>query len=97
MTIINAFQIKDDETENAAWWDQRMRDAKRYGLIDARTAKGRLQNPSYWRPDLVAIWLFDKGHLSAKTVKRIILLHFPDWADTLRRLIALPHQISGQG
>jgi hypothetical protein len=81
--IVDAFRIKDDDTDNAAWWDQRMRDAKRYGLLDARTAKGRLQNPSYWRPDLVAIWLIDKGHLSTKTAKRIVLRRFPDSAATL--------------
>lgn len=81
--IINAFRIKEDDAENSNWWDQRMRDAKRYGLINARTAKGQLQNPSYWRPDLIACWLVDKHHLSAKTVKRIVLHHFPDWADTL--------------
>lgn len=81
--IIDAFRIKDSDTDNAQWWDQRMRDAKRYGLINARTAKGQLQNPSYWRPDLIACWLVDKHHLSAKTVKRIVLIHFPDWADTL--------------
>jgi hypothetical protein len=81
--IIDAFRIKDSDTDNAQWWDQRMRDAKRYGLINARTAKGQLQNQSYWRPDLIACWLVDKHHLSAKTVKRIVLHHFPDWADTL--------------
>ncbi len=81
--IVEAFRIKDDDRENAAWWDQRMRDAKRYGLLDARTAKGRLQVPSYWRPDLVAIWLIDKGHLSTKTAKHIVLRHFPDSADAL--------------
>jgi hypothetical protein len=81
--IIEAFQIRTTETENAAWWDQRMRDAKRYGLLDARMAKGRLQTPSYWRPDLIALWLCEKNHLSAKAAKRIVAHQFPDWADTL--------------
>jgi hypothetical protein len=81
--IIDAFRIKDDDAENTAWWDQRMRDAKRYGLVDARTAKGRLRSPSYWRPDMIAIWLVDRGHLSTKTAKHIVLHHFPDWTDNL--------------
>lgn len=81
--IIEAFRIKDTETENFEWWDERLRDAKRYKLLDARTAKGQLRKPSYWRPDLIAIWLVDRNLLSSKTVKRIVLHQFPDWSDTL--------------
>ncbi|MCG9077459.1 hypothetical protein [Laribacter hongkongensis] len=81
--IIDAFQIKTSDADNFAWWDERMRDAKRYGLFEARTAKGRLQNPSFWRPDLIAVWLVEKEHLSAKTAKRIVLHQFPDWSSAL--------------
>lgn len=80
--IIHAFRVKDEESENAAWWDQRMRDAKRYGLVDARVARGRLQNPSCWRPDLIAFWLIEKGHLPTVVVNRVLQEHFPDWVDT---------------
>lgn len=81
--IIKAFRVKEKESENSEWWDVRLRDAKRYQLLDARISKGRLKTPSYWRPDLIAFWLVEKNHLSSKTVKHIVLLHFPEWADTM--------------
>ena len=84
--IIEAFRIKENETENTEWWDERLRDAKRYGLLDARTSKGRLRIPSYWRPDLIAAWLIDRKHLSAKTVIHIVLHQFPDWSDSIEYL-----------
>jgi hypothetical protein len=79
--IIAAFPVCADETENTKWWKDRMSEAKDYGLTDARTYAGRLRDPSRWRPDGIALWLVSKGHLPAKTVKRIIIRDFPDWAE----------------
>lgn len=60
-----------------------MREAKDYGLIDARTYAGRLREQSRWHPNLIAFWLVDKGYMKAKVVKRIITRSFPDWADSV--------------
>lgn len=81
--IIAAFPVCADETANTKWWKDRMSEAKDYGLTDARTHAGRLSDPSRWRPDGIALWLVSKGHLPAKTVKRIITRTFPDWADAV--------------
>ena len=81
--IIAAFPVKTDEVANIKWWKDRMREAKDTGLIDARAYKGRLNDPSRWHPHLIAFWLVDKGHMTAKVVKRIVTRQFPDWADAV--------------
>ena len=81
--IIAAFPVVADEKENTEWWKKRMREAKDYGLTDARTYAGRLREQSRWQPNLIAFWLVDKGYMKAKVVKRIITRNFPDWADSV--------------
>ncbi|MBS3935410.1 MAG: hypothetical protein KGZ43_04480 [Sulfuritalea sp.] len=81
--IIAAFPVVADEKENTEWWKKRMREAKDYGLTDARTYAGRLREQSRWQPNLIAFWLVDKGYMKAKVVKRIITRSFPDWADSV--------------
>lgn len=81
--IIAAFPVVADEKENTEWWKKRMREAKDYGLTDARTYAGRLREQSRWQPNLIAFWLVDKGYMKAKVVKRIITRCFPDWADSV--------------
>lgn len=79
--IIAAFPVLAEEEANTEWWKRHMREAKDYGLIEARTYAGRLREPSRWQPHLIAAWLLDKGHMQAKVVKRILIRSFPDWAD----------------
>ncbi len=79
--IIAAFPVLADEKANIEWWKTRMREAKDYGLIEARTYAGRLREQSRWHPHLIAFWLVSKGHMKAKVVKRIVTRSFPDWAD----------------
>lgn len=81
--IIAAFPVVADEKANTEWWKTRMREAKDYGLKDARTYAGRLREQSRWQPHLIAFWLVDKGYMKAKVVKRIITRSFPDWADAI--------------
>lgn len=81
--IIAAFPVLTDEKANTEWWKTRMREAKDYGLKDARTYAGRLREQSRWQPHLIAFWLVDKGYMKAKVVKRIITRNFPDWADAV--------------
>lgn len=86
--IIAAFPVCADETANTKWWKNRMSEAKDNGLKEARTYAGRLQDPSRWRPDGIAFWLVNKGHMQAKVVKRIITRTFPDWSDAVDYFIA---------
>lgn len=79
--IIAAFPVLADEKANTDWWKTRMREAKDYGLTDARTYAGRLREQSRWHPHLIAFWLVSKGHMKTKVVKRIVTRSFPDWAD----------------
>ena len=79
--IIAAFPVRADDKANSEWWKTRMREAKDYGLTNARTHTGRLREQSRWQPHLIAAWLVDKGHMQAKVVKRILIRSFPDWAD----------------
>lgn len=86
--IIAAFPVKQDEAANTKWWKNRMSEAKDNKLKEARTYAGRLQDPSRWRPDGIAFWLVNKGHMQAKVVKRIITRTFPDWSDAVDYFIA---------
>lgn len=85
--IIAAFPVRADEKANSKWWKDRMSEALDYGLTDARTHRGRLNDPSRWRPDGIALWLVSKGHMKAKVVKRIVARNFPDWADIVDHFI----------
>lgn len=86
--IIDAFKVRADPKENAQWFRERMSNIKRAnkGLAAALVQKGLpsrgMQHyPSYWRPDLVAAWLIDKGHMSRHRVIHILQTRFPEWAD----------------
>jgi len=76
--IIAAFRMDPDDHKNQQWWDARMRNAKRYGLKDARASTGRAKLQSQWNPTLVAAWLIDNGHLDRTAVLRAMQKHFPD-------------------
>ena len=86
--VIEAFKVRSDPKENAQWFRERMSNIKRAnkGLAAALVHKGLpsrgMQHyPSYWRPDLVASWLIDKGHMSRHRVIHILQTRFPEWAD----------------
>ena len=44
-------------------------------------SRGMQHYSSYWRPDLVASWLIDKGHMSRQRAIHILQTRFPEWAD----------------
>lgn len=85
--IVAAFQVEDSRHKNAKWWRERMGNVSRSNksLGEALVQKG-LQNrgserfPSWWRPDLVARWLIDTGHLGSYKVAPILRKEFPKWA-----------------
>lgn len=86
--IIDAFKIRSDPKENAQWFRERMSNIKRAnkGLAAALVQKGLpsrgMQHyPSYWRPDLIASWLIEKGHMSRQRAIHILQTRFPEWAD----------------
>lgn len=86
--IIDAFKVRADPKENAQWFRERMSNIKRAnkGLAAALVQKGLpsrgMQHySSYWRPDLVAAWLIDKGHMSRHRVIHILQTRFSEWAD----------------
>lgn len=76
------FRVIYDRDKNNAWWKQRMRDAKRNGLLKCRVGEGR-KGPggSLWRPDMVAGWLVDRWHKKKQGLNideaRSALLNFP--------------------
>jgi hypothetical protein len=77
--IVAAFRVESNATANARWWDDRMRAAKRYGLLAARASPGGAKKPSYWNPTLVASWLIEKNHLHRDRVLRAMETAFPDY------------------
>lgn len=86
--IIDAFRVHFDREQNDRWFRERMSNIKRAnkGLAAALVQKGLPSRgtqhyPSYWRPDLVAVWLVDKGHMSRQRAIRILQTCFPEWAD----------------
>ena len=86
--IIDAFKVRSDPKENAQWFRERMSNIKRAnkGLAAALVQKGLpsrgMQHyPSYWRPDLIASWLIEKGHMSRQRAIHILQTRFPEWAD----------------
>lgn len=84
--IIAGFRVKEDEAINQRWWKSHMRDATRYQLNTCRVQiggpnRGDQRQPSLWKPDAVAGWLVDKGHLSSKQVVRMLRQHFPESSD----------------
>jgi len=64
-----------------AWWDERMRDAGRYGITEARAALGRGRNPSLWYPDLLASWLVEAKHATEEQAARALRRHFNDCSE----------------
>jgi hypothetical protein len=85
--IIAAFPVEPGRLDNEKWWKERMGNVSRSNksLGEALVQKG-LPNrgaeryPSWWRPDLVARWLIDAGHLGSYKVAPILRKEFPKWA-----------------
>ncbi len=85
--IISAFQVEETRHQNEKWWKERMGNVSRANksLGEALVQKG-LPNrgaeryPSWWRPDLVARWLIDAGHLGSYKVAPVLRKEFPKWA-----------------
>jgi len=79
---IKAAFVIPHEKDSAAWWDQRMREAKDYGLVGHRAARGRGNVASLWYPDQIAGWLVDKNHMAAGQVAKILRREFPDCSES---------------
>ncbi len=77
-TVIAMFQVKSNPTDNKKWWDDRMRNPKKYGLQEARASVGRAKQQSKWYPGIVAGWLVDKKHLTPGKASRALSSSFPD-------------------
>jgi hypothetical protein len=85
--IVAAFQLEDTRHKNEKWWRERMGNVSRANksLGEALVQKG-LPNrgaeryPSWWRPDLVARWLIEAGHLGSYKVAPVLRKEFPKWA-----------------
>lgn len=77
--IVFYFKVKPDEAANQKWWDERMRDAKRYGLEQARASRGRgkKSQPMFY-PDLIAAWLVDKKHMDGPAAAAVLRKHFSE-------------------
>lgn len=84
--IMACFAVSKDPTDSDAWWDLRMREARRYRLAECRVSKGRGRVQSMWRPDLVAAWLVEHGHMPAKDVAQVLRRNFTDCSDAADRL-----------
>ena len=56
------FHVFKDEDANESWWRAKMRDAKRYGLVDCRVGEGKKGRGvgTLWRPAMVAGWLVER-------------------------------------
>jgi hypothetical protein len=76
--IAAAFKVKLVDEENLKWWENRLRSAKKYGLVSARASPGRASQQSHWSPVMVAAWLIEKEHLTRDAVLRAMQKHFPD-------------------
>jgi hypothetical protein len=76
--VVKAFAVRPTAAANKKWWDARLRDPRKYGLVAGRALKGKAKRPSRWYPDVVAGWLVDKQHMSHSAVTRAVEQHFPD-------------------
>jgi hypothetical protein len=76
--IVKAFACKPVPADNKHWWDQRLRDPRKYDLEDARALEGKAKRPSRWYPDVVGGWLVEKQHMSRDAVVGAVERHFPD-------------------
>jgi hypothetical protein len=94
VVIKTAFVMPRRETSDK-WWDTRMRDAARYGLLDCRAFPGKGKRPSSWYPDSVAGWLVDKQHLSASKVAAILRRSFSDCPECAEYANSLNPQTGG--
>ena len=84
--IVFYFKVKSDEATNEKWWDRRMRDASRYGLIDCRASQGRGKVPPMFYPDRIAGWLIDQEHMDKHAAAEILRKHFPQCAEVAELL-----------
>ena len=78
--IMEAFEVMPETTQNHRWWSERMRSAKKYGLLSGRAAKGSpgRGKPSDWHPLFIAAWLIDKKQLTKSKVVDAVTTHFPE-------------------
>ncbi len=78
--IMEAFQVKPGTVRNRLWWSERMRSAKKYGLLNARASQGGRGRgkPSYWHSIVIAVWLIEKNHLTKDKVIHAVSSHFPE-------------------
>ncbi len=86
--IIRHFVVELDEQRNREWWNVRMREAKRYGLVEARALRGQGKAASMWYPLRISRWLTDKGHMEESKVESICRKNFlstEDIAEDLER------------
>lgn len=85
--IIEAFRVKLTPLENRQWWTQRFSNATRYKkILNARVQKGQSSRgdqhfPSWWNPQLIAIWLIDSRHMPRDRVVRVLERTFPDFCE----------------
>lgn len=79
--IIEAFDVVTDRKANDEWWNDRMRSAKKYGLVEARISQGRrgIKNSSLWHPVAVASWLIERKCMEKTSVIHLTRTHFPDY------------------
>jgi hypothetical protein len=86
--IKHRFLVDRDGNKSDALWTKWMRNARRNGLGDCRMLPGRGQKPSFFFPDRVAVWLVDKGLMTAGRAAQILKSKFPDCAETADLLAA---------
>ena len=86
--IMQVFSVFPNEDKNALWWNPRLRDAKKYGLIECRASLGQrgISDSSTWYPDGIAGWLIDKNHVAPSRVVRLLRDNFDDCVDIADRL-----------
>lgn len=87
--IIAAFVVKPDRRENDKWWRDRLSNTPRYKKLQSalvqkgKPSRGGQRFPSWWRPDLIASWLFRSGHMPQHRALGVLSKKFPDWAHSV--------------
>jgi hypothetical protein len=87
--IIAAFMVKPDRHENDKWWRDRLSNTPRYKKLQSaliqkgKPSRGGQRFPSWWRPDLIASWLFRSGHMPQHRALDVLSKKFPDWAHSV--------------
>ena len=83
--IKTAFAMRTDPKKSDAWWTNKMRDAKRNGLLKCRAPRGSGPQTSDWHPEAVAAWLTEKRrgvrYMECERAASLLRQHFPECAD----------------